>query len=172
MGQGRPRDLDRLLDHSDRHLPPALHQQEENLQPTEMSKRFECLDVRLIGGQLRQRQASDRLHISKYMKLSNPCQVPCQRRWTKGRRWVQVAGRESERAGSECGMTTVGAISGSVGTSQRKSPVAAAAPSSCATMNAGASTGRIPANVSLAARARVTAGVANDVEAVNQLAAV
>jgi len=45
---------------------------------------------------------------------------------------------------------------------------AAAAPSSCATMKAGASEGRMPANVSLAARARVTAGLANDVEAVNQ----
>ena len=32
--------------------------------------------------------------------------------------------------------------------------------------------GRIPANVSLAARAIVTAGLANDVDAVNQYAAV
>jgi len=38
-------------------------------------------------------------------------------------------------------------------------------------MNAGASTGRIPANVSLSARAIVTAGFANDVDAVNQYAA-
>ena len=35
-------------------------------------------------------------------------------------------------------------------------------------MNPGASAGRIPANVSLADRARVTAGLANEVEAVNQ----
>ena len=39
-------------------------------------------------------------------------------------------------------------------------------------MNPGASDGRIPAIVSLAARARVTAGFANDVDAVNQYAAV
>src|SRR5262245_24900984 len=39
-------------------------------------------------------------------------------------------------------------------------------------MNAGASAGRIPANVSVAARARVTAGLANEVDAVNQYAAV
>jgi hypothetical protein len=39
-------------------------------------------------------------------------------------------------------------------------------------MNAGASAGRIPANVSDAERASVTAGLANDVEAVNQYAAV
>jgi hypothetical protein len=37
-------------------------------------------------------------------------------------------------------------------------------------MNAGASAGRMPANVSLADRASVTAGFANDVEAVNQYA--
>ena len=35
-------------------------------------------------------------------------------------------------------------------------------------MKPGASAGRIPANVSDAARASVTAGLANDVEAVNQ----
>ena len=35
-------------------------------------------------------------------------------------------------------------------------------------MNPGASTGRMPANVSLAARASVTAGLANDVDDVNQ----
>jgi hypothetical protein len=35
-------------------------------------------------------------------------------------------------------------------------------------MKAGTSAGRIPAKVSLAARARVTAGFANEVEAVNQ----
>jgi hypothetical protein len=46
--------------------------------------------------------------------------------------------------------------------------VAASAPASCATMKAGASAGLTPANVSLAARANVTAGFANDVDAVNQ----
>ena len=35
-------------------------------------------------------------------------------------------------------------------------------------MNAGTSAGRIPAKVSLAERASVTAGFANEVEAVNQ----
>src|SRR5882724_9608996 len=54
------------------------------------------------------------------------------------------------------------------GVSQQNSAVAEPAPSSWAMMNAGASAGRIPANVSVADRARVTAGFANDVEAVNQ----
>lgn len=57
---------------------------------------------------------------------------------------------------------------GSDGTSHRKSSVAAIAPASCATMNPGASAGRMPANVSDAARASVTAGLANEVEDVNQ----
>jgi hypothetical protein len=61
---------------------------------------------------------------------------------------------------------------GSEGTSQRKSAVAAAAPASWAKMNPGASAGRIPAKVSEAARASVTAGLAKEVEAVNQYAAV
>src|SRR5262249_31080308 len=60
----------------------------------------------------------------------------------------------------------------SLGTSQRTRAVAAVAPISCASTNPGTSVGRIPANVSLAARAIVTAGLANDVEAVNQYAAV
>ena len=67
---------------------------------------------------------------------------------------------------------TSGATTGSAGTSQRNKSVDTAAPRSCATMNAGASTGRMPANVSLAERANVTAGFANDVDAVNQYAAV
>lgn len=56
--------------------------------------------------------------------------------------------------------------------SQRKSIVAANAPNSCAKIKAGASFGRIPANVSETVRASVTAGFANDVEDVNQYAAV
>jgi hypothetical protein len=56
--------------------------------------------------------------------------------------------------------------------SQRNRNVAAAPPKSWATMNPGASTGRMPVKVSDAARARVTAGLANEVEAVNQYAAV
>src|SRR5262245_1466547 len=119
-----------------------------------MGEGLERLDVRLVGCQLRQWQPSYRLNVSKFMEISNRCQA------------------ESERLASGCGTTTVAATSGSVGTSHRKSPVAAAAPSNCATMNAGASAGRIPANVSVADRASVTAGLANDVEAVNQYAAV
>src|SRR2546427_12922103 len=45
------------------------------------------------------------------------------------------------------------------GSNQRNSPVAAAAPSSCAMTNAVTSSGRIPAKVLLAARAMVTAGL-------------
>ncbi len=63
---------------------------------------------------------------------------------------------------------TLEASFASVGTSHRKSKVAAIAPASCATMNPGASAGRMPANVSEAARAMATAGFANEVEAVNQ----
>src|ERR1700732_850491 len=64
------------------------------------------------------------------------------------------------------------AISGSAGTSQRNRAVAADAPIAWLTRNAGTSFGRIPANVSVAARAIVTAGFANEVDAVNQYAAV
>ena len=59
-----------------------------------------------------------------------------------------------------------------LGTSQRNSNVAAIAPASCAATNVGTSTGRIPANVSESDRAIVTAGFANDVDEVNQYAAV
>ena len=50
--------------------------------------------------------------------------------------------------------------------------VAAKAPASCATMKSGTSAGAIPANVSDKASGEVTAGFANDVDAVNQYAAV
>ena len=53
-------------------------------------------------------------------------------------------------------------------TNQRKNKVAVAAPASCAAMNPGTSVGRMPANVSLAERASVTAGLANEVDDVNQ----
>src|SRR5579862_2339631 len=69
-------------------------------------------------------------------------------------------------------MTTADASFGSDGTSHRNRNVAAAAPANCATMNPGASAGRIPAKVSLADRASVTAGLAKDVDAVNQYAPV
>jgi hypothetical protein len=42
------------------------------------------------------------------------------------------------------------------------------APMICATMNAGTSVGAMPANVLEKERAMVTAGLAKDVEAVNQ----
>jgi hypothetical protein len=54
------------------------------------------------------------------------------------------------------------------GASHLNRDVAAPAPTSCAAMKAGASAGRMPANVSLAERASVTAGLAKDVDAVNQ----
>src|SRR5712691_7570630 len=73
---------------------------------------------------------------------------------------------------SPCGTMTASASRGSEGASQLNSNVAAAAPSSCANMKPGVSIGRIPTKESLADRARVTAGLANDVEDVNQYAAV
>jgi len=60
----------------------------------------------------------------------------------------------------------------SLGISQRNKNVAEIAPASCAATNRGTSTGRIPANVSENDRAIVTAGFANDVDEVNQYAAV
>src|SRR5262245_52108955 len=51
---------------------------------------------------------------------------------------------------------------------QRKRYAAASAPSSSATRKPGTSRGAIPANVSLSARAMVTAGLAKDVDEVNQ----
>src|SRR3954466_15028132 len=69
---------------------------------------------------------------------------------------------------SDRGITTRSADCGSDGTSHRNRIVATAAPASCATMNPATSAGRMPANVSVSARARVTAGFANDVDAVNQ----
>ena len=50
----------------------------------------------------------------------------------------------------------------------RKNRVAASAPHTCAAMNPGASLGRMPAKVSVMLRAMVTAGLAKDVDAVNQ----
>lgn len=55
--------------------------------------------------------------------------------------------------------------------SQPKATVATAAPINCAKMKAGVSAGRIPANVLVNALAAVTAGFANEVDAVNQYAA-
>ena len=52
--------------------------------------------------------------------------------------------------------------------SQRPASTANSIPTSCAAMNAGTPAGAIPANVSDSDRAIVTAGLAKDVEAVNQ----
>jgi len=65
-----------------------------------------------------------------------------------------------------------GATVGNAGTSHLNSAVAIAAPTNWAATNPGTSAGRIPLNVSVAALATVTAGLANDVDAVNQYAAV
>ena len=51
-------------------------------------------------------------------------------------------------------------------------PSPARAPTSCATMNMGTSPGAMPEKLSVNARATVTAGLAKDVDAVNQYAAV
>jgi len=67
-----------------------------------------------------------------------------------------------------CGTKTFDASFGKDGTNQRNRSVAAAAPHNWAAMNPGASGGRIPAKVSLAHRASVTAGLAKDVEDVYQ----
>src|SRR3954466_11095574 len=89
---------------------------------------------------------------------------------------LPAAAMETEHAAhdrdtSDRGTTTRSADWGSAGTSQRNKSVAVAAPASCAPMNPGTSPGRMPANVSVSARAIVTAGFANDVDAVNQYAA-
>ena len=57
---------------------------------------------------------------------------------------------------------------GKVGINQRNSKVADIAPANCATMKPAESTGRMPTKVSLIERASVTAGSANEVDAVNQ----
>ena len=80
--------------------------------------------------------------------------------------------RFSSAVGATSALTTYGWTAGAFGTSQRNRSVAAAAPTTCAAMKPGTSAGRMPANVSVAARASVTAGLANDVDAVNQYAAV
>jgi hypothetical protein len=54
------------------------------------------------------------------------------------------------------------------GMSHRKSKVAATATDNCAATNPTTSAGLTPANVLLADRATVTAGLAKDVDAVNQ----
>jgi hypothetical protein len=64
--------------------------------------------------------------------------------------------------------TSAGALAFELLNSMRASTYAVPAPSSCAAMKAGASVGRIPEKVLLSERATVIAGLANEVEAVNQ----
>src|SRR5947207_5092144 len=71
MRQGRPGNLDDLLDLPDRHLALRLDQREKHLQPAEMGQCLEGLDVAVIGGQPGHREAGYRLHGSKYMEISN-----------------------------------------------------------------------------------------------------
>lgn len=73
---------------------------------------------------------------------------------------------------SECGTNTWLAVDGRSGASQRNKNVALRAPATCAITNSGTSTGLMPVNVLVKERASVTAGFANEVEEVNQYAAV
>jgi len=63
-------------------------------------------------------------------------------------------------ASSTCGKNSKKRNSPTAGSSHRTDFVAAAAPNSCATVNPGASTGRLPVIASLAHRARATIGFA------------
>jgi hypothetical protein len=64
-------------------------------------------------------------------------------------------------------VVTTRRASAGAGLSHASNLVAVAAPRIWAAMKPGASTGRMPENVSVAVRARVTAGLANDVDAVS-----
>src|SRR5579862_924903 len=64
------------------------------------------------------------------------------------------------------------AVSGKEGMSIRNNRVAASAPANWAATNGTTSSGRMPAKVLDSERAMVTAGLANEVEEVNQYAAV
>jgi hypothetical protein len=72
---------------------------------------------------------------------------------------------------TQCSTSTLAALSGIEGTNHLKSSVAANAPASWAATNPPTSAGLIPAKVFVMDRATVTAGFANEVEAVNQYAA-
>ena len=69
---------------------------------------------------------------------------------------------------SSCGINIEDASAGSDGTSQRNKTVAEKAPSNWVMIKPGASAGLIPAKVFVTDRASVTAGFANEVDAVNQ----
>src|SRR5580692_10939693 len=65
----------------------------------------------------------------------------------------------------------MGLSGAAAGNSSIATPRPTSAPMNCATMKAGASSGRIPAKVFVRERAIVMAGLAKEVEAVNQYAA-
>ena len=64
------------------------------------------------------------------------------------------------------------ATTGNTGIIHRNNIVAAAAPPNSARIKPGTSIGRMPLNVFVTALAKATAGLANEVDAVNQYAAV
>jgi hypothetical protein len=70
------------------------------------------------------------------------------------------------------GTTTWSEAAANGGDNHANSEVAATAPVNWVTTNIGTSIGLMPANVSVNARASVTAGLANEVDAVNQYAEV
>src|SRR5512144_1807639 len=80
MREGGPGDLDLGLDLAHRHLLARPYQEEEHLEPGEVSEGLERLHVLLRGLELGDRDARDALHGSKYMKLRNRCQAPRGRR--------------------------------------------------------------------------------------------
>ena len=49
MGQGRPGDLHRFLNLSDRQRFPGLHEDEEDLEPAQMREGLEGVDVALAA---------------------------------------------------------------------------------------------------------------------------
>src|SRR5947209_17715179 len=85
---------------------------------------------------------------------------------------VQSAGDSDHQrtsSPSPCGSTTSAASSGvTSGYSKRRTTIAIAPPTNCATTNPGADAGAIPANVSEKVRPTVIAGLAKLVELVNQ----
>ena len=83
---------------------------------------------------------------------------------------IAILAQEGSRP-AEWATTTVSATVGRFGINHRNKNVAAKAPAIWATMNGGTSRGAIPANVSDNDLAIVTAGLAKEVDAVNQYAA-
>src|ERR1700730_8370785 len=109
------------------------------------------------------------IRLSKYSPRMLRADLPVQRnKVLYGPEWSFTSVSFRGSCSELCGTTTAGASTGNEGMSHRNKAVAPAAPRSCAVMKPGTSVGRIPAKVSLADRASVTAGLANDVDEVNQ----